>query len=213
MRRFTPAFSREHALELEVVAEGARPHVLQALRREEDGRSGQGDHADALAVAQGLRADRVARDGVEHADEVRRHHARPAVEPADGELVLEGQLEGLTAEVVEPVELGGAPEKSFGRAAGDVADLAAEDEATALGVDHRPDGVAMLTSRGLHRLAQADRLGRRIEDAALLDFLAGARRLAGRRDRADPDACLARAALHPLPRTAARDAAPGAATG
>src|SRR5262245_12142912 len=205
MRRFTPAFSREHALELEVVAEGARPDVLQALGRQEDGRSGQGDHADALAVAQGLRADRVTGDTVEDADQVRRHHARPAVEPADGELVLEGQLEGLTAEVVESVELGGASEKSFGRAAGDVADLAAEHELTALGVDHRLDGVAMLTSRGLHRLAQADRLGRRVEDAALLDFFAGARRLAGGRDRADLDAGLAREALHPLPRRGAGD--------
>src|SRR5262249_13261453 len=141
--------SREHALELEVVAEGTRPDVLQTLLGQQNRWGGQRDHADALTVAQGLRADRVARDGVQDADQVRRHHARPAIEPADGELVLEGQLEALTAEVVEPVELGRASEKSLRRAASDVADLAAEHELAALGVDHRLDGVAMLAAGGL----------------------------------------------------------------
>src|SRR6266478_7497176 len=143
MRRFTRARSREDALELEVVAEGARPHVLETLWRQEHGRRRQRDHADALAVAQGLRADRVAREAVEDADQIRRHHARPAVQPAEGELVLEGQLEARATEVVEPIELGGASKKALSGPPGDVADLAAEEQPTALGVDQRLDGILM----------------------------------------------------------------------
>src|SRR5882672_10966288 len=106
IRRFTErgSPSREDAPELEVVAEGARPDVLEAFRGQEHGRRRQRDHADALAV-----------------------------EPADGELVLEGELEALTAEIVEPVELGGAPKETLGGPAGDVPDLAPEHEPAALG--------------------------------------------------------------------------------
>src|SRR5262245_53129871 len=133
IRRFTTTRSRdgrsrEDALELEVVAEGARPDVLETLRRQEHGRRRQRDHADALAVAQGLRADRVAGDAVEHADQIRSHHAGLTVEPADREFVLEGQLEARAAIIVEPVELGGAPKEALGGPPGDVAYLAAEEQ-------------------------------------------------------------------------------------
>src|SRR5215471_5876041 len=124
IRRFTPV-SRKHALELEVVAERARPDVLETFGSQEHRRRRQRDHADALAVAQGLRADRVARDGIQDADEIGRHHAGLAVEPADRELVLECELEDRAAEIVEPVELRGAAQEALGRPAGHVADLAA----------------------------------------------------------------------------------------
>ena len=58
---------------------------------------------------------------------------------------------------------------------------------------------------GLDRLADPDGLAGRVEDRALLDLLAGARRLAGAGDRADRDARRAGEALHPLPGGGARD--------
>src|SRR5205814_2390232 len=49
----SPVFiSREDRAEVEVVAEGARAHVLQALRRQEDRGRGERHNGHALAVAQ-----------------------------------------------------------------------------------------------------------------------------------------------------------------
>src|SRR5947207_46183 len=202
----SPVFiSREDRAEVEVVAEGARAHVLQALRRQEDRGRGERHNGHALAVAQRLGTDGIARDRVEHADQVRRRHARRAVEPADGELVLEGEGERVAAVRVQPLQRGGAAQKSLRRAARDVLHLAREEPQPTLGVDHRLHGVAMLPARGLHGLPQPHRLGGRIEDAALLHFLARAGRLARAGDGADGDARRAGEPLHPLPRLRARD--------
>src|SRR6267143_3577370 len=202
----SPVFiSCEHRLEVEVVAERARAHVLQPLRRQEDRGRGERDDGHALAVAQRLGADGVARDRVEHADQVRRRHARRAVEPADGELVLEGEGERVAAVRVQPLQRGGAAQKSLRCAARDVLHLAREEPQPPLGVDHRLHGVAVLPARGLHGLPQPHRLGGRVEDAALLHFLARAGRLARARDGADGDARRAGQPLHPFPRLRARD--------
>ena len=88
------------------------------------GRRGQRDDGHPLAVAQRLGADRVAGDGVEHADEVGRHDPRLAVEPAHRELVLEREREGVAAEVVEALDRRGAAQEALGGAPGDVVDLA-----------------------------------------------------------------------------------------
>src|SRR6266480_3577676 len=194
----------EYGAEVEVVAEGARADVLEPLGRQEQRRSREGQDAHTLAVAQRLGADGLAGGAVEHADEVGRHDARLAVEPADGELVLERELEGASPELVEPVERRRAPEEALGRPARDVADLALEEEHPVLGLDDGAARVAVGAPRRLDGLAEPDRLGRRVEDRALLDFLAGAGGLAGGRDRADLDARLARQTLHPLPRRRAR---------
>src|SRR5437660_686757 len=202
----SPVFiSREDRAEVEVVAEGARAHVLQALRRQEDRGGGERDDGHALAVAQRLGTDGIARDRVEHADEVRRRHARRAVEPADGELVLEGEGERVAAVRVQPLQRGGAAQKSLRRAARDVLHLAREEPQPTLGVDHRLHGVAVLPARGLHGLPQPHGLAGRIEDAALLHFLARAGRLARAGDGADGDARRAGQPLHPRPRLRARD--------
>src|SRR5262245_35000814 len=177
--------SRKDRLELQVVAERPRPDVLQSLGREQHRRGWQRDHTDALAVAQRLGADRLAGDGVHDADEVGRHDARHAVEPAHRELVLKGQLEAPATIVTETVDRGGPPQEALGGAARDVGDLADEDQATALRLDDRLDRITMSAPRGLDRLPQPDRLAGRVEDPALLDLLAGARRLAGGGDRAD----------------------------
>src|SRR5205823_11765647 len=62
--------SSKHALEVDVIAEGARADVAQALLGEEHRRRRQGDHGDPLAVADGLGADRFAGHRIEHADQV-----------------------------------------------------------------------------------------------------------------------------------------------
>src|SRR5471030_3422869 len=77
-RALTCWSSCKHALELEVVAEGARPDMLQALRCQEHRRRRQGDHGDPLAVTDGLAADCLARLRVEHADQVGRRGDRRA---------------------------------------------------------------------------------------------------------------------------------------
>src|SRR6266404_1222401 len=197
--------SREDRAEVEVVAEGARAHVLQALRRQEDRGRGERHNGHALAVAQRLGTDGIARDRVEHADQVRRRHARRAAEPADGELVLEGEGERVAAVRVQPLQRGGAAQKSLRRAARDVLHLAREEPQPTLGVDHRLHGVAVLPARGLHGLPQPHGLAGRIEDAALLHFLARAGRLARAGDGADGDARRAGQPLHPRPRLRARD--------
>src|SRR6266403_654334 len=202
----SPVFiSREDRAEVEVVAEGARAHVLQALRRQEDRGRGERHNGHALTVAQRLGTDGIARDRVEHADQVRRRHARRAVEPADGELVLEGEGERVAAVRVQPLQRGGAAQKSLRRAARDVLHLAREEPQPTLGVDHRLHGVAVLPARGLHGLPQPHGLAGRIEDAALLHFLARAGRLARAGDGADGDARRAGQPLHPRPRLRARD--------
>src|SRR3990172_6198964 len=99
----------EDRVEVEIVAERARAHVLEPLRRQEHGRCGQRDHADALAVAERLGTDRLPRDGIHHADQVGRRHARHPVEPADRELVLEREIERAATELVEPVDGRRAP--------------------------------------------------------------------------------------------------------
>src|SRR5256885_11794852 len=110
--------SREHRFELEVVAERPRPDVLQPLGREQHRRRRQRHHADALAVAERLGADRLAGDGVDDADQIGRHDPRRAIEPAHGELVLKGELEALAPAVAETVEPRGSPQEALGGAPG-----------------------------------------------------------------------------------------------
>ena len=62
---------REHRYVVGIVAEGARADMLDAFRCSQDGGRGQGNHADPLAIAQALGADRLAGDAVEHADQIR----------------------------------------------------------------------------------------------------------------------------------------------
>src|SRR3989304_5135329 len=87
-RRRRRSGSREDRLEVEIVAERARAHVLEALRRQQHGRRRQREHADALPVPEGLGADGLARDRVHHTDQVGRRHPGRAGEAADPELVL-----------------------------------------------------------------------------------------------------------------------------
>src|SRR3546814_6640628 len=74
-----------------VIAEGPRADMLQALAGGQYRWRGQRDHRDPLAVAERFGTDAVARYGVEHADQIRRHHHRPAIDRADDELVQIGR--------------------------------------------------------------------------------------------------------------------------
>src|SRR5919108_6338341 len=91
-RKLTRWSSREHALEVDVVAERPRTHMLQTLGRQEDGRRRQGNHGDPLAVADGLGADCLTRHRVEHADQVGRHGDGLLVEPGHDPFVLKVDL-------------------------------------------------------------------------------------------------------------------------
>jgi hypothetical protein len=157
-----------------------------------------------LAVPQRLGADRVAGDGVEHADEVGRHDPRLAVEPPHRELVLEREREGVAAEVVEAFDRRGAAEEALGGPPRDVVDLAGEDPDPGFDLEHRVDRIAVGPPRGLHGPADRHGLGGGAEDRALLHFFARPRGLARGGDGADLHARLAADPLHPLPARRAR---------
>src|SRR5262249_57431135 len=101
-------------------------HVLEALGRQQHGRSGKSDHGGALTIAQGLRADGLAGYGIDDADEIRRHGAGPAIEPGHGELVLEGEAHGVAAEIVEALDGRRPAQEALGGAAIHVLELARE---------------------------------------------------------------------------------------
>src|SRR5205807_2184653 len=92
-----------------------------------------------------------------------------------------------------------AAQKPLRRAPRDIDDLAAEQLFSRGLVEDRRDRVLVPALRLAHPPADADRLRYREMDAPLLDLAAGARRFAGRGDRAHLDADLARDALHPFP--------------
>src|SRR5882762_2995964 len=109
----------EDRAEVEVVAEGARPDMLDPLGRQKDRRGGECHDRHAPAVADRLGAKGLARDGVENADQIRRHRERRPVAPCHHPLVLKRDLEPRAAILIEPVDHRTAAQKPFGRAAGD----------------------------------------------------------------------------------------------
>src|SRR5471032_2077543 len=155
-RRLMWGPTREHALEVDVVAEGARPHMLQALGREEHRRRRQGDHRDTLAIADGLTADRLARHRIEHADQVGRHGERLLVEPGHDPLVLEIELHDRAAPAVRAVEPGAPAQKTLGGAALDVHHLAFEQDLAGLDAEDRGDRILMLALRLAHGTAETE---------------------------------------------------------
>src|SRR4051794_958469 len=74
---------------IQVVAKGAGADELQPARAGQHLGRLQRHHGDALAVADGLGADGVARDAFEHADQVGTHRDRLLLAPGDDPLVLE----------------------------------------------------------------------------------------------------------------------------
>ena len=94
-RRCRAAGQRAGACELldrdvvEVVAEGRGPASSRPARRPPDRVAREGDDRDALAVAQPLGRDRLARLGVEHGDEVGHDRQHLAVLERDEVLVLD----------------------------------------------------------------------------------------------------------------------------
>ncbi len=173
--------------------------MLQALGRQENIGRRQGDHGDALAIADGLAADRLARHRIQHADQVGRHGKRLGVAMRHDPFVLEVDRHDRAAPIVQPVEPHHAAQKALGGAARDVDHLALVEQLARLDAEDRRHRVVMLALGLPHGVTDLDRLGRGAVDAPLLDLGAGARCLAGRRDRAELDADLAADPLHPLP--------------
>src|SRR6516165_10634761 len=189
----------EDRAEVEVVAEGTRPDMLEPLRRQKDRRGRERYDRDAPAIADRLGTEGLARDGVENADQIRRHRQRHSVAPRHNPLVLKRDLKARAAILVESFDRRAAAQIALGRAAGDIDDLAAEEEQALPLVEDRGDRVFVTALCGAHPTADADRLRHREVNAPLLDFVPGARRFAGRGDRAHFDAYLAADPLHPLP--------------
>src|SRR6185503_6467706 len=114
-------------------------------------------------------------------------------------LVLEVDLHRRALELVYAVEARAAAQEAFGRAAFDVDHLAAIQHLARLDREDRRDRILMPALRLAHRAADRDRLCGGAVNAPLLHLGTGARRLAGRGDRAVLDADLAADPLHPLP--------------
>src|SRR5438067_1964011 len=195
--------SREHRVEIEVVAEGARPDMLQALWGQKHVRRRQRDDRRAHAVADRLGAERIPRHCIEHADQIGRHRDRLALlafdAPRDDPFVLKRDLQTRAAVLVEPLDDAAAAQESLGRAPRDIDDLAAEQWLSLGLIQNRRDRVLLPPLRLAHAPSDADRLRHREMNTPFLHFAARARRFAGRGDRAHLDADLARHALHPFP--------------
>src|SRR6516165_2746579 len=189
----------EDRAEVEVVAKGARPDMLEPLRCQKDRRGRECDDRHAPPIADRLGAEGLTRDGVEHTDQIRGHRDRHFVAPCHHPFVLKGDLEARAAILVEALDYRPAAQIAFGRAADYIDDLAAKEQLAAPHIEDRGDRVLVTALRLTHPLADADRLGRREMDPPLLDLSTRARRFAGRGDRAHFDADLAADPLHPFP--------------
>jgi len=154
----------EHRAEIEVVAEGTRADMIEALRGQEHRRRRQCDDRNAPAVADRLGAEGGARHGVEHADQIGRHRQWLAVAPGDDPFVLERDLDLGAAVLVEPIDDGAAAQIALGRAPGDIDDLAAEKQLALRLVEDRGDRVLVPALRRGDAAADADRLARIFAD-------------------------------------------------
>src|SRR5689334_17660852 len=189
----------EDGAEVELVTEGARPDMIEPLRRQENRRRGKHDDGDPPAIPDGFRAECFARYGVQHADQFGGHRDRGLVAPRHDPFVLERDLKPRSAVFVEAFNRRPAAQKPLRGAAGDIDGLAAEDEFAVPFVEDRVHRVFVLPLRLPHAAADADSFRHSEMDAPILDLAPGARRLAGRGDRAELDADLAADPLHPFP--------------
>ena len=121
------------------------------------------------------------------------------VEPGHDPFVLEVELQRRALVLVDAVEARPAAQETLGGAAFDVDHLAPIEDLARLDREDGRDRVFVLALGLAHGMADGDRLGGGAVDAPLLHLGAGARRLAGRRDRAVLDADLAADPLHPFP--------------
>src|SRR5580704_6380867 len=199
LRAINLALLLEDGAEVEIVTEGAWSDMIEPLRRQENRRRGEHDDGDPPAIADGFGAECFARYGVQHADQFGRHRDRGRVAPSHDPFVLERDLEPQSAVFIEAFDHRPAAQKPLRGAAGDVDDLAAEDELAAPFVEDRVHWVLVMPLRLSHAAAETDRFRHSEMNAPILDLAPGARRLAGRGDRAELDADLAADPLHPLP--------------
>src|SRR5215207_3842965 len=120
----SPSALFENGTEIQVVAKGAGADEFEAARARQDGGRRQRHHGDALAVADRLGPDRMARDALEYADQVRRHRDGLALAPGDNPFVLEREFQPGAAVVVDALDRDGAAQKAFRGPAGNIDHLA-----------------------------------------------------------------------------------------
>src|SRR6266542_850197 len=195
----------ENGTEIQVVAKGAGADEFEAARAGQDGGSGQRHNGDTLSVADRLGADRMARDALEHADQVWRHRDGLAFAPGDDPFVLKREFQPRAAVVIDALDRDRAAQKAFRRPAGDIDHLAGEEPLAAFAFEKGCDRIGMQAVGFAHQPSDPDRSGGREVNAPILHLPAGAGRLAGRCDRAHLDADLAAGPLHPFPAWHFRD--------
>src|SRR5207302_9503552 len=109
----------EHRAEIEVVAKGARPDMVEDLWSQKYRWRRQGDDRHPHAVPDRLGAEGIARYRIEHADQIGRHRNRLALfadhAPRDDPFVLKREFEPLAAVFVEPFDDTEAAQKSLSR--------------------------------------------------------------------------------------------------
>src|SRR6266702_605325 len=189
----------ENGTEIPVVAKSAGADEFEATRARQDGGSRQRHHGDALAVADGFGADRMAGDALQHADQVRRHRDGVAFAPGDDPFVLEREFQPGAAIVIDTLDRDRAAQKAFRGPAGNIHHLADEEPLAAFAFEQCCDRIGMQAVGFAHQPADPDRGGGREVNAPILHLPAGAGCLAGRGDRAHFDADLAAGSLHPFP--------------
>src|ERR1700682_3110000 len=209
MRRITLHSSAsalfENGTEIQVVAKGAGADEFEAARACQDGGSRQRYHGDALAIANRLGADRMARDALKHADQVWRHRDGLAFAPGDDPFVRELEFQPGASIVIDALDRDRSAQKTLRHPAGDIDHLAGEQPLAALAFEQRGDWIGMQAVGFAHQPADPDRSGGREMNDPILHLPAGTGCLAGRGDRAHFDADLAACPLHPFPAWHFRD--------
>src|ERR1700688_3615125 len=104
----------ENGTEIQVVAKSAGADEFEATGTCQHGRSRQRHHRDALAVADRLSADGMARDALKHAGHVWRHGDRLTFTPSDNPLVLKRELQPGASIAVDALDHDGAAQKALG---------------------------------------------------------------------------------------------------
>src|SRR5437762_10585001 len=151
----------EHRAEIEVVAEGARPDMVEALRRQKYRWRRQCDDRHPHAVADRLGAERVPRYRIEYADQIRRHRNRLALfaddAPRHDPFVLKRDLQTRATVLIEPLDDAAAAQKSFGSAPRHIDDLAAEQLFPLRLIQNRRDRILVAALRLAHPPAEIGR--------------------------------------------------------
>jgi hypothetical protein len=115
--------------------------MSESLGAQEHRRCRQCDDRHPPAVADRLGAEGLARNRVEHADQIGRHDERLTIAPGHDPFVLKGDFEPRALILVEPLDRRPAAQEALGGPPLDIDHLAAEEELARRRVEDRGDRV------------------------------------------------------------------------